>query len=444
MARDLAARIHVASGRLFVALWALVVLDLALPLPGVRRAAEATIALLIALALLRASAHIRVLAVVLLGASAAIAVRAGDWTLVERGLRAALAVGAFLPVVALLRATVRSSPTIPAIRRRIGAMSVAERRAWMTGGAHLLGAILTLGYVSVQRPMLPDDLSDDERLSLAECGTRGLGLSALWSPVFFASAMANQLVPQVPAWQIVALGLALAAAGGLVAHAMFNRELGAAALARAVRRLVPIVVPTGLLVGVVVLTSTITGWRVLQSVIVVVPAACVGYVLLHARERALGVVHEVVTGAGNMRDEVLIFCASSMFGTAVAGAAMPDSVASSMALLHAVPGLAIAAGVVVIATLGVLGLHPMVSASVLVPAALAFGLPIAELVLSHIVIVGWSLSGTIAAWTVPVVVTAAGFGVPVRALVFGANARFVVVHGLVAVSLLVALNRVLT
>lgn len=443
MAGHLAPRLNVVGGWLFVALWLLVVVDLGLQMPALKRLAEGVLSLLILLAMLKASPHIRLLATVLLTATGVLMWRAADWGVIERGLGSALAVGAFLPVVALVRATVYASPTVPAIRERVGAMSDAERRTWMTGGAHLLGSILTLGYVSVQRPMLPLELGDAERMALAECGVRGLGMAIVWSPFFVASAVAGQLVRGVAAWQIVVLGLALASIGGLIAHLMFNRGIGLRSFGRAVARLEPIVLPTVLLVGAVVATSGAMGWNVLQSVIVVVPACCAVYLLAFARTQAPRIVPEVATAAGRMGDEVLILTASTVFGAAMAGVAIPDGIADWIRALDTGVWIVIALSVLVIVVLGIAGLHPMVSASVIVPACVALRLPIADLVLAQIVVLGWALSSIVAAWTLPVVMTSGAFGVPVRRLVFGPNLRFVGVYGVAAVAALVAVNAAL-
>jgi len=443
VAGHLAPRLNVVSGWLFVGLWLLVVVDLGLQSTALRRLAEAVLALLILLAMLKASPHIRLLAGVLLSATGVLMWRASDWWVIERGLGAALAVGAFLPVVALVRATVYASPTVPAIRERVGSMSDAERRTWMTGGAHLLGSILTLGYVSVQRPLLPREIGAAERTSLAECGVRGLGMAIVWSPFFVASAVAGQLVRGVAAWQIVALGLGLAAIGGVIAHLMFNRGLALRSFGRALARLEPILLPTVLLVGAVVGTSGALGWNVLQSVIVVVPLCCAAYLLAFARDQAPRIVPDVATSAGRMGDEVLILTASTVFGAAMAGVAIPEELADGLRALGDRAWIVIALSVFVITVLGIVGLHPMVSASVIVPACIALRLPIADVVLSHIVVLGWALSSIVAAWTLPVVMTAGAFGVPVRRLVFGPNLRFVAVFGAAAVAALVWLNALL-
>jgi hypothetical protein len=443
VAGHLAPRLNVVGGWLFVALWLLVVVDLGLQAPALRLLAEGVLALLILLAMLKASPHIRLLATVLLSGTVFLMWRAADWGVIERGLGAALAVGAFLPVVALVRGTVYASPTVPAIRERLGSMSDAERRTWMTGGAHLLGSILTLGYVSVQRPMLPNEIDAAERMSLAECGVRGLGMAIVWSPFFVASAVAGQLVRGVAAWQIVALGLALAAVGGVIAHLMFNRALDLRSFGRAVARLEPVVLPTVLLVGAVVVTSGVMRWNVLQSVIVVVPACCAAYLLAFARDHVRRIVPDVASSAGRMGDEVLILTASTVFGAAMAGVAIPDGLADGMRAMGDRAWLVIALSVLTITVLGIIGLHPMVSASVIVPTCIALRLPIADVVLSHIVVLGWALSSMVAAWTLPVVMTSGAFGVPVRRLVFGPNLRFVAVFGVAAVTALIGLNATL-
>jgi hypothetical protein len=65
------------------------------------------------------------------------------------------------------------------------------------------------------------------------------------------------------------------------------------------------------------------------------------------------------------------------------------------------------------------------------------------LVLAQIVVLGWSLSAIVSAWTLPVVMTSGAFEVPVRRLVFGPNLRFVAAFGVAATAALVALNAAL-
>jgi len=443
VALRLAAPIHVVAGWLFIAIWltTLVHLLAGRNTPGLSGAL--LLGVLMAMALPRASRHIQILFGLITLATTAVILRSGNPETIVSSLASAAVIAAFLPTLIVIRVAVESSPTIPRIRERVSDMDRSERMAWMTSGAHMLGSILTLGYVSVQRPMLPRDLAPDEALRLAECGTRGLGLAVVWSPFFVAMAVASQLVPGVPAWQMITIGLGLAAIGGLVAHLMFNRSLSFTGLIRALRRLLPTVPPTLILVGSVAACSSITGWSGLQSVVLMVPLLCIGFLLWQAPRRIGEALRRIVEGSGRMGDELLIMTGSMVFAGSIAGAQLPDEFRQILLGLVEWPGLLILAEVATIVVLGAIGVHPMITASMLIPATILLEAPIATPILAQIVVLAWALNSTTSAWTLPVVVTSSVFGLPLRTLVLGRNIAFIIVFGPLACTALALLNRLI-
>jgi hypothetical protein len=443
VALRLAAPIHVVAGWLFIAIWLTTLAHLLAGRSTPGLAGALLLGVLMAMALPRASRHIQILFGLITLATTAVILRSGNPETIVSSLASAAVIAAFLPTLIVIRVAVESSPTIPRIRERVSDMDRSERMAWMTSGAHMLGSILTLGYVSVQRPMLPRDLDADEALRLAECGTRGLGLAVVWSPFFVATAVASQLVPGVPAWQMIVIGLGLAAIGGLVAHLMFNRKLGFAGLVRALRRLLPTVPPTLILVGSVAVCSSITGWSGLQSVVLMVPLLCVGFLLWQAPRRIGEALRRIVEGSGRMGDELLFMTGSMVFAGSIAGAQLPDEFRQILLGLVEWPGLLILAEVATIVVLGAIGVHPMITASMLIPATMLLEAPIAAPILAQIVVLAWSLNSTTSAWTLPVVVTSSVFGLPLRALVLGRNIAFIIVFGPLACAALALLNRLI-
>lgn len=444
MALRLAARVHVISGWLFIAIWLTTLIHLlaGLNTPGLFGALM--LGILMAMAFPMASRHIQILFGLISLATIAVILRSGNTETIISSLASAAVIAAFLPTLIVIRVAVESSPTIPRIRERVSDMDRSERMAWMTSGAHLLGSIVTLGYVSVQRPMLPCELEPDEALRLAECGTRGLGLAVVWSPFFVATAVASQLVPGVPAWQMIAIGLGLAAIGGLTAHLMFNRSLAVKGIVRALKRLLPTVPPTLILVGSVAVCSSITGWSGLQSVVLMVPLLCIGFLLWRAPLRLGEAMGRIVEGSGKMGDELLIMTGSMVFAGSIAGAQLPDELRQILLGLTEWPSLLILAEVTTIVVLGAIGVHPMVTASILIPATLLLEAPIAAPILAHIVVLAWALNSTTSAWTLPVVVTSNVFGLPLRSLVLGRNIFFILIFGPIACAALGILNRLLT
>jgi hypothetical protein len=444
VALRLAPPIHVIAGWLFVAVWLVTLASLLAGRSNPGLAGAVLLLALMALALPRASRHIQILFGSLVIATVLVMVQAASTDTILGSLASAALIAAFLPTLIVVRVAVESSPTIPKIRERVSAMEPAERMAWVTSGGQLLGSILTLGYVSVQRPMLPERLEPTEALRLAECGVRGLGMAVLWSPFFVASAVGSQLVPGVPAWQMILTGLGLSLLSGLVAHLMFNRSLGPRGLLRALRRLSPTVLPLLALVGSVALCSSLTGWSALQSVVLVIPLLCLGFLALTAPRRLGVAMGRILEGSGRMGDELLIMTGSMVFAGAIAGAELPDGARQMLVTLIDWPSLLIVIEVTVIVLLGAVGVHPMVTASMLIPATMLIEAPIAAPILAQMVVLAWAVNSSTSAWTLPVVVTSSAYGVPIRDMVFGRNVGFAIAFGLSACLALAGLNRLLS
>ncbi len=428
---------------LFAALWLIVVANLFGRSESLTRVGAVLLVVLIALALTRASRHIRVLALTLAAGAVALLALGGDAAPLWRGLGTALPYAAFLPTVVILRAAVELSPTVRRIREQVTALEPQGRSAWMMLGSHLTSAIITLGFVSVLRPMLPARLEPAERLELARSGIRGLGMAVTWSPFFVAGAVASQLVPTVPAWRLIGFGLVVGAIGVAVAFVMFHRELRWPELRRAIGQLRALLPPTAAIVGAVVLLASVTGWSSLQSIVVAVPIASAAYILVRGGAEREVIGMRIVSAVGRMGDEVIILTVSAVFGTMVAGHGLPDAIVHVIETIGRFPFAIIVLEVAVIVALGFVGLHPIVSAAVLIPLSIALELPLAPQVLGHVVTLAWGLSSTIAIWTLPVVVASNLFEVPVRSLSTGPNVRFVLVYGLAGCAALALLNRAL-
>ena len=109
-----------------------------------------------------------------------------------------------------------------------------------------------------------------------------------------------------------------------------------------------------------------------------------------------------------------------------------------------VPLLLITSEVALIAGLGFAGVHPMITATLLLPLLVEAHRQIATLVVAFIVVFAWGLSSLAAIWTLPVASAATSFGVPVRRLAVGRNARFALVFGITGCFVLAMVNRALT
>jgi hypothetical protein len=423
--------------------WLLVLVDLVAGLPAVRLLASACLVGFLFSAMPRASMHIRLL---LLAATAAVGWRglaAGDWAPARSGLESGIILGAFFPTLLLLRATANESPLIASARARVDRWSELQRAAWVQSIAHVLGSFLMIGGYLLARSALPGDLAEAQRVRMAEAAVRGLSLSVCWSPFFLASAIASQLVPTVGVSQLVLFGLLVAALGWGLSFLFYFRGLAAAEFAAAIRGAAVFAVPSALLVMLVIAVSHATGLKSLPAIVVSVPAVCLAYLAFLGWPRARRAIVQVPASLGRLSDELIVFTSATCIGAVVAGSDAGRGLSQLLGALAGTPLLLIGAEVGVIVGAGLAGIHPMITATLMIPVMVEAHRILADLVVAYIVVFGWALSSFMAIWTLPVVSAASTFDVPVRSLALGRNPRFVLAFGICGCAFLALANHVL-
>lgn len=419
------------------------VLHLLIALPLLRTLAVACLAGFLACAIPRASLHIRLLAAFTAAVAGWSIAAGGNWDPVRSGLESGLIFGAFIPTIMLLRSTADESPLLAATRSRMGGWSDGQRELWVQTVSHLLGSFLMIGGFVIARSALPTQIPEPQRIRLAQSAVLGLGLAVCWSPFFVSSAVASQLVPSVPAWQLVVLGFGMAALGWTLSWLFFFRGPAGADMAAVFRGCLAFALPSAVLVALVIAVSLATGLRNLEAVVLLVPVLCIGYLATlggPSLRRALGRVPATLS---RLSDEVVVITMAMFLGAVVAGSGAGKGLAQLFAGLAGLPPLLIFGEVALIAAAGYAGVHPMITTILLLPVLAGVNRGIADLVLAYIVVFAWVLSSLTAIWTLPVASAATSFDVPVRRLALGRNLRFMLAFGLCGCVALAALNRVI-
>lgn len=400
----------------------------------------AALAIFSALAWFRASWHLRVLFAVIVLACAAISAWLGSAGGMLSGLTRALVFGAFIPAIVMLRATVESSPRIG--RMRQGLERVDDRAAELLTlhASHGLGGIINVGAAAVLAPVVAQSADEETRERLASASARGIAIAAMWSPFYLSVAFTAQLAPSVPVWQVIALGLATAVPGFVLAYFWFTP--GAAGMIGAcMAALGPLAGPTAVMVGAVVGASLAFGWSGLHAVAIVIPALCVGYATTLGRAR--DTIRSTFTMMGRVSNELLIVLSSTLLGSVVAslpavqglGASVTPDLISGPAILAALAALML--------VLGQLGVHPMITSSILVPVICIGNFGVCDAIAVATAVFAWAVNATISIWTIPMAVTASTFGLPVGRLVTLRNVAFSMTYAVLGVALLASVNEAL-
>lgn len=428
------------SAALLAALWIAELVRIVRPFGVLSLAAEAALAAFIALALLRASAHIRVLFVVVVGISAILAWRDHVPAALAHGFDRAQIFAAFLPSVLFLRATAESSPRLEQLRGGLRALDPAAARNWTLYGAHALGSVLNVGAMSIVAPAVARDASAAQRVELASSSARGVGTAVMWSPFFVAIGFTSQLVPGVAIWQVMAVGAGLALIGLALSHRLFTPSLGAAAFGSSMAQLRPLVAPISIVITAVVAASAALHLTGLEAVAIVVPLCCVAYLAHLGADAARDAARRTLASFGRLADELLIVAGATILASVVA--ALPSARAIGGDLTPGlISGFALMAVLVAaLVALGLAGLHPMIGAGILLPAIAAGPFDICHAVLVATAVFAWGLSSSISMWTLPIVAASVSFNVPVRELMSRRSLAFGLLYGVAGVLYLGAVN----
>jgi hypothetical protein len=300
-----------------------------------------------------------------------------------------------------------------------------------------------VGATAILAPVVARGAAAERLPDLARSAARGVGGAVLWSPFFLAMAFTSQLVPQAPLWQSMLVGLGLAAIGLALSYALFTPGLGWAGFLASLSRLGPLALPMLLVIGAVVGSTLAFGLSGLQSVALVVPLLCLGYIVTLGPAGAGGVMRRTVSSFGRLSDELLIVVGATMLGAAIAALPVVRELGTSMTP-DMISGPALLASlVIVLLVLGQAGLHPMIGSSIVVPVVAAGGFGLCGVVIVSAGVFAWALNASVSIWTLPVAVAATAFGVPPTQMLSRRTLQFAALHALAGIAFLWAANTAL-
>ena len=361
---------------------------------------------------------------------------------VIRGFENSAIFMAFFGSIVLLRALADRRPEITRTRTVFAGLGKKEALGAYLVGAHVVGSVLVVGVLAIQGSILKQERDDETRRRAAEAAQRGLCLAPLWSPFWVAAAFTAQQIPGVPAWEIMSLGLCMAAVGLVIGLAMQGRGIAPGALWRAVRGYAPIIPAVALCALLIAALSGVAGLSTLGALIAATPVLA-ALVLAGGKARARPLAADTWAGCGLVRDEVVVVTTALVLGR-VLEAAIRDLGLSAMVDALALPPWAVIACVICFVSLTALaGIHQLVSIIVVLVAFSPVDTGVADIVMMEAALVGWAFASMVGVTAVSVATASAMFRVPRAQLIFGPNLLFSAVFGLVAIALLTAINGLL-
>ena len=358
---------------------------------------------------------------------------------------------AFIAMLGLLRAAADQSRTTTEAGALLVRQPPGRRYLSLTLGGHVFGILLNLGGMALLIDMtrkantLEAGYGDPHvvelrtrRMTLAVL--RGFSCIALWSPLGLALNLILANIPGLSWFEVAPYGLVAALCFMGLGYLADRIEYPAA-------RRPPVKVEDAgglravfILIGHIVLLSSLTlGVELLtelpfQAVLInVVPLYALGWLLMEYRgnPREGGATRFVLSSfrAGIARwpsqaNEITIFAASGLLGVILAALVPREAVQAFILAVAPGPGVLAAAIAAVVMVLGVLGINPLISASILAATLSTMDLPISAANLALALGGAWTIVIGFGPMLSLMVMTAGLIGRQPREIAFVWNGRF--------------------
>lgn len=434
-------------GRLILLLWPIALIDILLGQSALSLLGAAVLAGYIAVGIGRS--HAGNIALALGAVIAALAVVWADGTpaVLVSAFSTSLVFAAFVPAAHLLRTVAEQDRRVLRFKECFAQEQAEARAGWLLIGSNMLGSVLTVGAVAVLAPTFAKVSEQQRRRRDAAATVAGTALALTWSPFFVAMAVISSFLPAVPLWSAMLLGLGLTTAGLALGLLMMGVPAPLATTMRALRALggfLPLIAIAG---GAVILLRLSGTLSTLQAACLAMPPLCMVLIAsgpgkpLDILTRIIDTLRRTFARLGGIGAEVGIVALAFALGTVLRGSPTVAALIDASNLASIPPSLIILFIPAAMIVAGMLSMHPIVSASLILSIFAEHHVGLSDIALMGATLVGWSAAAMLSVSGLLLMITTSISDVPRGQLILGSNALFAPSYALVSAVLLILLNQ---
>jgi hypothetical protein len=398
------------------------------------------------------------------------ALRPDGWDVLTRAASRLIYFPAFVAMLGLLRAAASRSQTTAAAGRYLVAQPPSRRYVALTLGGHFFGILFNIGGLALLIDMVrkANTLASaggegwvqelrEKRMVVAIM--RGFSCIALWSPLGVAM---NLLIASMPrlAWADVApygvsVAIAFMALGWLFDRFEARRPGGAVSPptaeprgAMAVARIIGHVVGLSL-IGLVAELLTDLSFQAL--LLVLVPTYAAAWALLvelverrpHPARAAFNVLKERgVWRFGSYANEIAVFSTSGFLGVVLVALAPREAIQAGLAAAALPPGVIMAGLASLVVSLGMIGVNPIVTCSILAGSFASIDVPgLSQVGVVVALAMGWTCVISVGPAMSSLVMVSAQLGRPSKQVGLAWNGRYALTAFALTIAGLLAAGR---
>lgn len=346
---------------------------------------------------------------------------------------------ALIATMTLSKATASTMPSVRLTQRNLALLTPEASSAGLQIAGHVFGGIINTGSFAVLSAALPRNSDDHRRKLAAEAALRGMVTSAVWSPFFVAFAVGEGFVGTTYAWIAIAIGLVTSTIFTLICCYVFSPQFSWNTIRASLACLTPISMRVIIVLTTVLGFALVFNLTALSAVVISMPIlVCVQFL------RHPGNIRRIITsthdGLALISDDLIIISGAMFIGYI----AINTDGLEQMGLIgeHSIyPGwVALISTPVVMMLASVVGIHPVISSTVMLALFSYGGASVHPALLMHSHLIGWGAGTMSSVASLSVITCARLYRVKSTSLALGHNMIVAFLFALLGGGILSLLN----
>lgn len=344
-----------------------------------------------------------------------------------------------IPTMGLVRSTAIRMESVKKSQKLLSNLPKNQFASGFQITAHFFGAVINTGVFAMLAAAMPPNCNSIYRQVAAQASLRGMASSATWSPFFVAFIVGQVYIDGVSAWLGLAVGLLIGLSFTVISILVLNKHINLIKLKASLNCLYPVASTLLTIIILIIGAATIFGLTALSAVIIVMPIL-VGFYFIKTPSDTNPIMRETLAYLRTSVDDVVIISIAMLVGFFVTNS--PETLGKLSALsFFAIPNWSVLIFIpVTMAVASFIGIHPVISSTVLLSVFTSEGFTIAKPLIMQAHLIGWC-TGTMSSIASLSVITCSNlFKTPTWKLCFGVNTYTTIVFALLGGSTLSILN----
>ena len=355
---------------------------------------------------------------------------AGRFVLIFAGL---------VPTMALVKSTALTMPSVRLSQNALANLPPEASSAGLQLAGHAFGGVINTGTFAMLSAALPQDSSFERRKLAAMAALRGMNGSAMWSPFFVAFAIGQSFNGAGAAWSAIGYGILVALLFTAISLPVFTPGLTLSIVKTSLNCLRPVMFRLLVVLFSVLGVALAFGLTALSAVVATMPVLVLIQIIRRSQFTGT-ILSDTRQSMRSMADDLVVISAAMILGWLVTRTGA-ISIILEFLPAETFPGWFALISTPVVMMLGsVVGIHPVITATVLISLFSGSGSSSNPALLMSSHLIGWAAGTMSSIASLSVITCTTLYRVPGRDLALGVNMVTALLLALGGGSLLAVIN----